>query len=60
MKKFEYLVYKVELSFWTKDVDDSDLQANLNYLGSQGWEIVSSVEKTHYLVLFLKREIMSK
>jgi hypothetical protein len=60
MKKFEYLVYKVEISLWTKDIDASEVQRNLNYLGTQGWELVSSIEKSIFVVLFLKREILSK
>lgn len=66
MKKFEYKTLKTrEKGFWSSKVDADELEAYLNKLGREGWELVSSFETNTYqgstneIVLIFKREIIA-
>lgn len=44
MEKYEYhtAIYETK-GFWGGSVDANEFQKELNYLGNEGWELVSSV-----------------
>ncbi|OGX88822.1 DUF4177 domain-containing protein [Hymenobacter coccineus] len=61
MKKFEYRLLEVNRSFFS-GIDSPELTEHLNLLGTQGWEVVSTVAltsggSTASLLITLKREI---
>ena len=63
MKKYEYKVVKTEESgFSDPKLDASNVEVELNKLGSEGWELTSVVDtntyqgKTKEIVMFFKRE----
>ena len=61
MKKFEYRLLNPEKGFF-RDIDYKELTERLNQLGSQGWEVVSTVGvtvggQTTGLLITLKREL---
>jgi hypothetical protein len=63
MKKYEYKVLKTtEDGFWDPKVDVNSLEAGLNKMGSDGWELTSVVDtnayqgKTKEIIMFFKRE----
>jgi hypothetical protein len=61
MKKFEYRLLEVNSSVF-KGIDYEKLHAQLNHLGIQGWELVSTVAldsagSTTSLLVTLKREL---
>lgn len=44
MQKYEYFTYSFDPSgFWGGSVDTNTFQNELNRLGNEGWELVSSV-----------------
>ncbi len=63
MKKFEYLTYQIPTKgSWGLRIDYEKLEAELNELGSKGWEIITA-SQTHFretkktgLLVILKRE----
>ena len=64
MKKFEYMMLKADdEGFWVAKINYQSLTDKLNYLGAQGWELVTSLDvnreqgSTKEVVLLLKREI---
>ena len=49
MKKYEYKVVKTEESgFWDPKLDASNVEVELNKLGSEGWELTSVVDTNTY------------
>lgn len=61
MKKFEYRMLDTNNSIF-KGIDYKELNERLNQLGSQGWEVVSTVSittggQTTSLLTTLKREL---
>lgn len=61
MKTFEYLVLDTNSSIF-KGIDYKQVHKELNLLGSQGWEVVSTVAitaggQTASLLTTLKREL---
>ncbi len=63
MKKFEYRLLNPERGFFN-GIDYEELTQRLNHLGSQGWEVVSTVGITAGvggqmtgLLITLKREL---
>ena len=61
MKKFEYRMLDTNNSIF-KGIDYKELNERLNHLGSQGWEVVSTVSllvggQTTSLLTTLKREL---
>ena len=61
MKRFEYRLLNPERGFFN-DIDYKELTERLNQLGSQGWEVVSTVGvtvggQTTGLLITLKREL---
>jgi hypothetical protein len=61
MKKFEYHLLKVESGFFN-GLDYKQFNEQLNQLGSEGWEVVSTVgissaSQATDLLFTLKREI---
>jgi hypothetical protein len=61
MKKFEYCLLNPERGFFS-DIDYKELTERLNQLGSQGWEVVTTVGvtvggQTTGLLITLKREL---
>ena len=67
MKKFEYKTISIPTKGWMKDKHDIEaLDAQLNELGKQGWELAVSMNNIYisnsYVVgnlIVLKREINS-
>ncbi|GAB3262989.1 hypothetical protein GCM10027347_29200 [Larkinella harenae] len=64
MKKFEYRMLQVPVGgFWGGKIDNQELLDKLNELGSEGWEIASSLStnryegQTHSAFIILKREL---
>ena len=66
MKQFEYKTLNIEPSGkWIKTVnlDATELEAQLNEMGNNGWELVNSMDhlldgKTIKVIMFFKREII--
>lgn len=63
MKKYEYkVITTTEEGFWDPKVQEQKIEAELNKLGSEGWELTSVIDTNNYqgktkeIVLFLKRE----
>jgi hypothetical protein len=61
MKKFEYHLLDTNNSLF-KGIDYQDLHEQLNRLGSQGWEVISTISltaggQTTSLLTTLKREL---
>ena len=68
MKKFEYAIVNVKTkkNSWKIDtgvIDENQLSKDVNEMGSQGWELVSSIPnaqgldgRTTEIVLIFKRE----
>ncbi len=64
MDKFEYYTYKYDTEGWMGGkVDVSELQADLNRLGEDGWELVSSPTTnqgqgyTRSMIMIFKRKL---
>jgi hypothetical protein len=66
-KRFEYKTLKIEekVDFWTgAEIDEQKIEFQLNQLGSQGWELTSTLEtnyregKTNEIIFLFKREIV--
>jgi Domain of unknown function (DUF4177) len=64
MKKFEYKTIKTEHEgFWNPKLNFESIEAKLNSLGSEGWELVSCIESNMHqglsneVYFFMKREI---
>jgi hypothetical protein len=61
MARWEYRTLQIDQSFWLGKVDKQKLTNELNKLGAQGWELVTTIETnighgtTNEIVLFLKR-----
>ena len=67
MKKFEYAIVNVKTkkNSWKMDtgvIDENQLGKDVNEMGSQGWELVSSIPnagvdgRTAEIILIFKRE----
>ena len=52
MKKFEYIVVRLSLSY-----NGSEIEDELDKLGRENWELVSVVKENVTLIYFFKREI---
>ena len=64
MDKFEYYTYKYDTEGWMGGkVDVSESQADLNRLGEDGWELVSSTTTnqgqgyTRSMIMIFKRKL---
>ncbi len=64
MEKFEYKTLLTDVKgFWGGEVDSMAFQSQLNELGAQGWELVSTVATaqsqgtTRLIVSILKRKV---
>jgi hypothetical protein len=64
MDKFEYYTYKYDTEGWMGGkVDTNRLQADLNRLGEEGWELVSSTSTnqgegyTRSMIFIFKRKL---
>lgn len=46
MKKFEYRTIKMEpeSTFYRQDLDDESLMEEMNVLGREGWELVTTLD----------------
>jgi hypothetical protein len=60
--KWEYMTLKIETTGWTGGkFDEFDLDARLNELGRQGWELATAFDtnqiygETRYMVFTFKR-----
>ncbi|MCD8538572.1 MAG: DUF4177 domain-containing protein [Leadbetterella sp.] len=63
MKKYEYKIFKTKPEgFWGTKVESEKLETEINKLGSEGWELVSTMDTnagygaTQEIILFFKRE----
>lgn len=63
MKKYEYKIFKTKPEgVWKTKVESDKLEAEINKMGSEGWELVSVMDTnmghghTNEIILFFKRE----
>lgn len=63
MKKYEYKTFKTKPEgTWRTNVESGKLEAEMNQMGSEGWELVSVMDTnwgqgaTNEIILFFKRE----